>query len=54
MMVLQIQCECGFVARGDTDDVVLRLIHDHLRLDHPDLLRTVSSDDIRSWIEVVG
>jgi hypothetical protein len=53
-MVVQIQCECGYVARGGTDDAVVRLIQDHIGLDHPDLLETVSPDDIRSWIEVVG
>jgi predicted small metal-binding protein len=53
-MVVQIQCECGYVARGDADDAVVRLIQDHIGLDHPDLLKTVGPDDIRSWIEVVG
>jgi predicted small metal-binding protein len=53
-MVVQIHCECGYVARGDTDDAVVRLIQDHISLDHPDLLATVRPDDIRSWIEVVG
>jgi len=53
-MVVQIQCECGYVARGDTDDSVVRLIQDHIGLDHPDLVKTVRPDDIRGWIEVVG
>jgi hypothetical protein len=53
-MVVQIQCECGYVARGDTDDVVVGLIQDHMGLDHPELVRAVGPDDIRSWIEVVG
>ncbi len=53
-MVSQIQCECGYVARGATDDAVVGLIQDHMRLDHPDLARTVGPDDIRGWIEVVG
>ena len=51
-MVVQIQCECGFVARGDTDDSVVRLIQDHIGLDHPDLLKAVGPEDIRSWIEL--
>ena len=52
--MLQIQCECGYVARDGGEDTVVRLIQEHLRLDHPVLARTVGVDDIRSWIEVVG
>ena len=46
-----IRCECGFVARGDSDDQVVGLISGHLAADHPSLLRTVSRDDLVSWIQ---
>ena len=52
-MASQIQCECGYVARGDSDDAVVGLIQEHLRLDHPELARTVEAEVIRGWIEVV-
>lgn len=52
-MASQIQCECGYVARGETDDAVVGQIREHLQLDHPDVARTVNDDAIRSWIEVV-
>ena len=47
-----IRCECGFVARGDTDDSVIESIREHMREDHPALLEEVEPQDIRSWIEV--
>ena len=50
-MTKLIRCECGFVARGDTDDQVTGLIRDHMSRDHPALLGTVTTDDLRSWIQ---
>ena len=50
-MAKQINCECGYVARGDTEDDVISRIRDHMRTDHPDLLDRVSVEDLRGWIE---
>lgn len=50
-MAKQINCECGYVARGDTDDEVVDLIESHIGEDHPDLVEKVSREDIRGWIE---
>lgn len=47
-----IRCECGFVARGDTDDEVTSTIREHMGTDHPALLETVSPRDLLGWIEV--
>ncbi len=47
-----IRCECGFVARGETDDQVIGVIRGHMATDHPALLDTVSRDDLVSWIQV--
>lgn len=52
-MASQIQCECGYVARDQSEDTVVALIEEHLRIDHPDLARTVDEDIIRSWVEIV-
>jgi predicted small metal-binding protein len=52
-MSRQIKCECGFVARGETDDEVVARIEDHIRSDHPELVETLSRDEIASWVEVV-
>ncbi len=47
-----IRCECGFVARGDTDEEVIETIRQHMREDHPALLEQVATEDLRGWIEV--
>jgi predicted small metal-binding protein len=47
-----IRCECGYVARGDTDDEVIGTIRDHMRADHPALLETVAQEDLLGWIQV--
>lgn len=47
-----IRCECGFVARGDSDDQVIGQIRGHLSTDHPALVDKVSQDDLLSWIRV--
>jgi predicted small metal-binding protein len=52
-MSRQIKCECGFVARGETDDEVVTQIEGHIRSDHPALAATLSRDEIASWVEVV-
>ncbi|HTS74473.1 MAG TPA: DUF1059 domain-containing protein [Gaiellaceae bacterium] len=53
-MARQVKCECGYVARADTDDDVLARIRDHMRTDHPELVEKVSDEQIRSWIEIVS
>jgi predicted small metal-binding protein len=52
-MARQIKCECGYVARGETDDEVVAQIEGHLRSDHPELAETVTREEIASWVEVV-
>jgi predicted small metal-binding protein len=53
-MAQQIKCECGYIARGNSDDEVVALIRDHMATDHPELLEKISEDQIRDWIEVVA
>jgi predicted small metal-binding protein len=50
-MAKLINCECGYVARGETDDEVVGLIRDHMRSDHPELLDQVRDEDLAGWIE---
>lgn len=47
-----IRCECGFVARADTDEKVIEEIRAHMKEDHPELLQQVATEDLLSWIEV--
>jgi predicted small metal-binding protein len=51
-MTRLIRCECGFVARGDTDDEVIDEIRAHMRTDHPALLDRVDRSDLMGWIQV--
>ena len=37
-MAKQINCECGYIARGETENEVVARIRDHMRSDHPELL----------------
>jgi len=53
-MARQIKCECGYVARDDTDEGVLANIREHLRTDHPELLDKVTDEQILGWIEIVA
>jgi predicted small metal-binding protein len=46
-----IRCECGYVARGDSDDQVVEMIRGHMATDHPALLETVSESDLLSWVQ---
>jgi len=47
-----IRCECGFTARGDSDDQIVGTIRRHMASDHPALLSSVSREDLLSWIQV--
>ena len=46
-----IRCECGYVARGDSDDTVVGMIRGHMATDHPALLAAVSQQDLLSWVQ---
>jgi predicted small metal-binding protein len=52
-MTRQVRCECGYIARGDSDEEVILQILVHVEADHPDLANTETADDIRGWIELV-
>ena len=51
-MARLIRCECGFVARGETNDEVIHEIRDHMRTDHPALLESVTPADLLGWVQV--
>lgn len=50
-MAMLINCECGYVARGGTEDEVIDKIRAHMRQDHPALLESVTRQDLLGWIE---
>jgi predicted small metal-binding protein len=47
-----IRCECGYVARGDSDEAVVMAIRAHMAADHPALLQTVEREDLLAWIQI--
>jgi predicted small metal-binding protein len=53
-MARQIKCECGFVARAETDDEVIELTLRHISSDHPEFAEIETREEIASWIEVVS
>jgi predicted small metal-binding protein len=52
-MARQVMCECGYVARADTDEDVLAQIREHMRTDHPELVEKVTDEQILGWVEIV-
>ena len=50
-MAKLINCECGYVARAEGEDEVIAAIRSHMQADHPDLLTSVTDEDLRGWIE---
>ena len=46
-----IKCECGFVARGHTDEELLDAAEKHIRNDHPDLVGRVTRADLLEMAE---
>ena len=50
-MAKLIRCECGFVARGDSDDQVVGMIRGHMASDHPALLANCGQEDLLSWVQ---
>ncbi len=51
-MAKVIRCECGFVARADSEEEVIETIRGHLRTDHPALSDSVTREDLIGWMQV--
>ena len=52
-MARVIRCECGYVARGATEDELLADADRHIRADHPDLVGRLSRGDLLDMAEEV-
>jgi predicted small metal-binding protein len=46
-----INCECGQIVRGDTDDELVRNAQEHINRHHPDLVGKVTRDDLLAMAE---
>jgi predicted small metal-binding protein len=50
-MAKLINCECGQVVRGETDDELVETATAHIDRDHPDLVGKVSREDLLAMAE---
>ena len=50
-MAKLINCQCGRTIRAETDDGVIRQAEEHMRESHPDLVDTITREQILDWIE---
>lgn len=50
-MAKVINCDCGFVVRGETDDELIAGAEQHIREAHPDMVGKVSRDDLLAQAE---
>lgn len=50
-MAKVINCECGLTLRGETDAEVLAVAEKHIEENHPDLVGTVSDEQLQGWIQ---
>jgi hypothetical protein len=49
----RVNCVCGFVLEGETDDELWERAQAHLRTDHPDLVGKVLREDILAQAEQI-
>lgn len=52
-MPYMINCDCGFVSRGETEDELVAEANRHIDEVHPDLAGRVSRDDLLAMAEEV-
>lgn len=50
-MSLVINCECGRVVTGETEDEIVAEVEQHVAEDHPDLVGKLSREDILAMSE---
>ena len=46
-----INCECGQVVRGETDEELLRNAEAHIQRDHPELVGKITREDLLAMSE---
>jgi predicted small metal-binding protein len=46
-----INCECGQVVRGDTDDELVAAAEEHINRDHPELVGKLTREDLLGMAE---
>jgi len=46
-----INCECGQIVRGATEDDVIRAAEEHIKRDHPELVGKIMRHDLLAMSE---
>ena len=46
-----INCECGRVVTGDSDEELIAKVEEHVQSDHPELVGKLGRDDILAMAE---
>lgn len=46
-----INCECGRVVRGETDEELLANAEEHVNRDHPELVGKITREDLLAMAE---
>jgi predicted small metal-binding protein len=52
-MAYVINCDCGYVARGETEAELVADLNRHIEDVHPDMVGTVSEEDVLAMAEEV-
>jgi predicted small metal-binding protein len=52
-MAYLINCDCGYVSRGETEDELVDEVNRHIDEVHPDMAGKVSRDDLLAMAEEV-
>jgi predicted small metal-binding protein len=52
-MAYMINCDCGYVSRGETEDELVEAANRHIDEVHPDMAGKVSRDDLLAMAEEV-
>jgi len=50
-MAKVINCECGYIVRGETDDELVANAEEHMRDRHPEMADEVSRDQLLGMAE---
>ena len=52
-VALRIVCVCGYVIQGDNEDEFWRNAQSHMRVLHPELVESVTRDDLLAQAELL-
>jgi hypothetical protein len=52
-MAWMLKCECGEIARAETDDEFVVVVERHISAQHPDLVGRFSREEILGMAEMV-